>query len=322
MTDLSALNREELMDYMAEAHNQLIHAENLTKKYNNLKSQIRNTIGKHDKLKADIADSIEFGKDFARQTGYTNATDLGSLANNAVKTASFAGIKFFFNNLNRIAKRFTSGCLMTIIAIIAFRLLNPLLSKIMSESTFGAISVITVFVTFFILPGVIFGKKEKKELAQQNRQILEDNVYFTNEANKLDREIQIARNRWNNDFPEFPQKYAYSYATDYFYNALESYRADNIKELINSFEESLYRERMLSAQNQILQEQRRNNILAEQNLYVNLANLNELRNQTHVIQDEARSTRERISQEYNKTRKHISDEARQTRSKIDDYFRK
>lgn len=46
MMNLSQLNREELMDYFARAHNQLLIAENLTKKYNNLKSQIRSTVKK------------------------------------------------------------------------------------------------------------------------------------------------------------------------------------------------------------------------------------------------------------------------------------
>ena len=46
MLNLSQLNREELMDYFAKAHNQLLIAEDLTEKYNKLKSQIRSTVKK------------------------------------------------------------------------------------------------------------------------------------------------------------------------------------------------------------------------------------------------------------------------------------
>ena len=63
---------------------------------------------------------------------------------------------------------------------------------------------------------------------------------------------------------------------------------------------------MIDAQNEIIQEQRANNIIAEQNLYVNLANLNELRNQTQVIQNESRNIRNTISNEANSTRSFIS----------------
>lgn len=149
-------------------------------------------------------------------------------------------------------------------------------------------------------------KRRKVTINKINQEILENNAYLEEEANKLDAEIEKEVEKWNNMFPEFPMQYAYTYATYYFYQALKTYRADNIKEVINSFEEYLYRERMIDAQNEIIQEQRANNIIAEQNLYVNLANLNELRNQTQVIQNESRNIRNTISDEANSTRSFIS----------------
>lgn len=122
-------------------------------------------------------------------------------------------------------------------------------------------------------------------------------------------------------FPWISQKYAYSYATKYFYDALESYRADNIKELINSFEEFLYRERMVDSQNEIIQLQRESNIIAKQNYYVNLANLNELRNQTQVIQNESQNIRDTVSKESQNVSETVTKEAQKTRSFINEQFK-
>lgn len=156
----------------------------------------------------------------------------------------------------------------------------------MSENT-EITSFILIMIFCLVIYPIIKSKKRKKDaLNKINQEILENNAYLKKEANKLDAEIKQEVKKWNNMFPEFPKQYAYTYATNYFYQALETYRADNIKELINSFEEYLYRERMIDVQNKLIQEQRENNIIAKQNLYVNLANLNELRNQTQIIQNE------------------------------------
>ena len=83
-------------------------------------------------------------------------------------------------------------------------------------------------------------KRRKVTINKINQEILENNAYLEEEANKLDAEIEKEVEKWNNMFPEFPMQYAYTYATYYFYQALKTYRADNIKEVINSFEEYLY----------------------------------------------------------------------------------
>ena len=286
MINLSQLNREELMDYIASAHNQLLIAEDLTEEYNNLKSQIRSTVKENDNLKRQLSKSLEEAKKYANRTGHSLEYAIGySLA-----------VNFSFKNWLK------DGCLTYLIVMFIFVQIAPTILTNTSIKVFIIISILCLV----IYPAIKAKKRQKVAINKINQEILENNAYLEEEANKLDAEIEKEVEKWNNMFPEFPMQYAYTYATYYFYQALKTYRADNIKEVINSFEEYLYRERMIDAQNEIIQEQRANNIIAEQNLYVNLANLNELRNQTQVIQNESRNIRNTISNEANSTRSFIS----------------
>lgn len=306
MINLSQLNREELMNYFASAHNQLLIAEDLTKEYNNLKSQIRSTIEQNDILKSQISESLAVAKKYANRTGHSYATDLDSFLNNAATTLGFAGGYSLFDNFKGIfgglKNWLKDGCLTYIILGVIFFSIIPKILPNMSEKAFLTSLLSIMIFSLVIYPIIKALKRQKVAINKINQEILENNAYLEEEANKLDAEIEKEVEKWNNMFPEFPMQYAYTYATYYFYQALKTYRADNIKEVINSFEEYLYRERMIDAQNEIIQEQRANNIIAEQNLYVNLANLNELRNQTQVIQNESRNIRNTISNEANSTR--------------------
>lgn len=308
MINLSQLNREELMNYFASAHNQLLIAEDLTQEYNNLKSQIRSTVEKNDNLKRQLSKSLLEAKKFANRTGRSYATDRDSFGENTSMTIGFAIGHFFANYFkgSSIISWLKDSCLSYLVICVIFFSLTYRILPYMSDKVFLPLVFTIMIFCLVIYPTIRALKRRKDAINKINQEILENNAYLEEEANKLDAEIEKEVEKWNNMFPEFPMQYAYTYATYYFYQALKTYRADNIKEVINSFEEYLYRERMIDAQNEIIQEQRANNIIAEQNLYVNLANLNELRNQTQVIQNESRNIRNTISDEANSTRSFIS----------------
>ena len=78
---------------------------------------------------------------------------------------------------------------------------------------------------------------------------------------------------------------------------------------------------MVDSQNEIIQLQRESNIIAKQNYYVNLANLNELRNQTQVIQNESQNIRDTVSKESQNVSETVTKEAQKTRSFINEQFK-
>lgn len=292
MINLSQLSREQLMIYFANANDQLLIAEKLTKQYEQLKSQIKSTVASNDNLKKKILDSIRIAQDFTNETGYSHATSWDSLKRNVGTTATVAGGVFLFKSSKGIYNGFKNwlkdGCLTYIIAAILITFLGSLLKSLLGIVIPLQLQLLVFVFALVVYPIIKSRQRKKTKLKEINQEILANNAYCTSEANKLDAQIKEAVNVWNNKFPEFPKEYAYSYATSYFYKTLESYRANNIQEVINAFEEYLYRERMIDLQNQNIQEQRKSNIIAQENLYVNLANLNSLRAQTQAIYDEIR----------------------------------
>lgn len=105
MINLSQLSREQLMIYFANANDQLLIAEKLTKQYKQLKSQIKSTVTSNDKLKKQILDSIRIAQDFANETGFSHATSWDSLKRNVGTTATVVGGIFCL----KVQKGFITG---------------------------------------------------------------------------------------------------------------------------------------------------------------------------------------------------------------------
>lgn len=274
MVNLSNLNREGLMQYFGQANNLLVEAEKLTDTYNNLNSQIKNTVESREKIKDRISRSYRFADDLANQTGRSHTTGKDSFIENIMFRFGVMGFDLLFGwvfdlKLKSIGKWFLKSMVRLFIADI-------FLSIFMPNSMSGFLYAFLL--CFVVIPAIESKINKKKMIKKMNEEIVINNKYLAEQAEIVDSKIIALRDKWNRNFPEFPKKYEYSYATSYFYDALEGYRADNIKELINSYEEHLYRERMINSQNEIIQEKRKSNIIAQQNYYANLAQLHTLRN--------------------------------------------
>lgn len=199
-----------------------------------------------------------------------------------------AGVQQKLNNVRALyrntkpVKRFNLIGLIGII-LIGFWVLCSLMAVVAHEP--GA--AIGFFVLFIIPHFIVFkflNKRINKRVNEENNKIIANNeqlkIQEQNVLNEL-QQIQITyRERIGHWYPE---NYCTVDAVEFFYNVINNYRADSMKEAINLYETHMHQQRVESNQQQAIKQQKLNNLLAAGSLVMQGATLGAINNQTSAI---------------------------------------
>lgn len=102
-------------------------------------------------------------------------------------------------------------------------------------------------------------EREKLEIDQKNNEIKE---YNRRVAAHIEPQISEVQRRYAQEvLPWYPQDYCTLDAVEFFISVVTNYRASNIQEMVNLYEDHLHKCRMEEGQQQMLKQQKLNNIL-------------------------------------------------------------
>lgn len=150
------------------------------------------------------------------------------------------------------------------------------------------ISYLIAVLIMCILPHYIFfahrKKKNNERIIEENKQIVANNeqlrIQEQNTLNDL-KQIQILYQERLSSW--YPVNYCSVDAAEFFYNTVNNYRADSLKEAINLYETYLHQRRVETNQQKALNQQMLGNLLSAGSLVMQGATLGAINNQTASV---------------------------------------
>ena len=166
----------------------------------------------------------------------------------------FGAIVYWKRNKRSKLKVFA---LISLTFLVFFSLIN-MIDNILKGNILILILMIVLLIaaSFLVRFGVKFNKYKaeqyNKQVEQHNREVEQHNQNVQNTFNNITQRINELIIQLQNQTSEwFPKKYYCMYAIDFFIDVIENYRADNVKEMVNLFENSEHQRRMEEAQDSI-----------------------------------------------------------------------
>lgn len=145
-----------------------------------------------------------------------------------------------------------------------------------------------VAVVYLIIHGR--NKSKNRRINVNNQRIIQnnENLKIQEQAvlNEL-RDIQLVYNERLVNW--YPQNYCYVSAVEFFYESVNNYRADSMKEAINLFENYMHQQRVEENQKQSIKQQKLNNLLAAGNLVLQGAQLGAMNENNAAINRNTRA---------------------------------
>lgn len=134
-------------------------------------------------------------------------------------------------------------------------------------------------------------KKKNERICEENKKIIKINEPILEAEKRVIEEINNVQMRYCQEVaPWYPGNYCYIEAAAFFLNAIRNYRADNLKEAINLYEDTRHNNRMEQAQQRIInnqqamiQQQKLNNVLAMGQIVMQAGIQNAIVGNTHAV---------------------------------------
>lgn len=142
--------------------------------------------------------------------------------------------------------------------------------------------IIWVLPTFLIFSS---RKKTKNQrIVEENKESVERNKQLAIQEQRILNELQEVQTLYRNYISSwYPIDYCSVDASEFFYNAINNYRADNLKEAINLYEMTLHQRRIEANQRQAIREQQLSNLLSAQHIAVQQQQVDAISKQTASI---------------------------------------
>lgn len=161
-----------------------------------------------------------------------------------------------------------------------------ILMALVSSSSDASLPI--AILLMFVLPHYLFfahrKKKNNERIEAENRQVLANNeqlkIQEQNTLNDL-KQIQILYQERLNSW--YPVNYCSVDAAEFFYNTINNYRADSLKEAINLYETHLHQQRVETNQQKALNQQMLGNLLSAGSLVMQGATLGAINDQTASV---------------------------------------
>lgn len=131
------------------------------------------------------------------------------------------------------------------------------------------IAMLILGLIIWVLPNfLIFSSRKKtknKKIVEENKEIVAKNQQLAIQEQHILNELQEVQTLYRNHIGSwYPIDYCSVDAAEFFYNTVNNYRADNLKEAINLYEMTLHQRRIEANQRQAIREQQLNNLLFAQ----------------------------------------------------------
>lgn len=131
------------------------------------------------------------------------------------------------------------------------------------------IAMLILGLIIWVLPNfLIFSSRKKtknKKIVEENKEIVAKNQQLAIQEQHILNELQEVQTLYRNYIGSwYPIDYCSVDAAEFFYNTVNNYRADNLKEAINLYEMTLHQRRIEANQRQAIREQQLNNLLFAQ----------------------------------------------------------
>lgn len=126
------------------------------------------------------------------------------------------------------------------------------------------IPIFAVIMCLAVVYGVLklINVMKNKDVTANNEKIMANNQWLSNQEQGVLQEIEQIQNVYNERIaPWYPEKYSYLDAAQFFYDAVNNYRADNMKELINIYETAMHQQRMEEGQKEAIKQQKIGNFI-------------------------------------------------------------
>lgn len=160
----------------------------------------------------------------------------------------------------------------------------------------GDIFVGIGFLLFLVLPHYLvfnhFNKKINKRINEENKKIVARNEQLKIQEQSILTELQQIQIIYRESIGQwYPENYCSLDAAEFFYNVINNYRADSIKEAINLYETHMHQQRVENNQQQAIKQQKLNNLLAAGSLVMQGATLGAINDQTNAINQQTSAIR-------------------------------
>ncbi len=199
-------------------------------------------------------------------------------------------------------------------------LLNPLFMSLFGSGKLY-LSALIIGIGLGFLPARLIRKKAEQSIAQknqfrasQNAQIEAHNQATMAAEQAVIDQIQQVRSQYEQEIsPWYPSDYCYLEAANFFLSALQNYRADTLKEVVNLYEDTLYKNRieqsqlrMEQSQQELVRQQKIGNILAVGNLVMQAGIQGAVNRNTQAVNSAASQNAQAISNAANQASQAIN----------------
>lgn len=150
------------------------------------------------------------------------------------------------------------------------------------------IAMLILGLIIWVLPNfLIFSSRKKtknKKITEENKEIVAKNQQLAIQEQHILNELQEVQTLYRNHISSwYPIDYCSVDASEFFYNVVNNYRADNLKEAINLYEMTLHQRRVEANQRQAIREQQLSNLLSAQHIAVQQQQVDAINKQTASI---------------------------------------
>lgn len=166
---------------------------------------------------------------------------------------------------------------------------NMAIAQFLTFITILGAGVIIVPVIVKVVNKFIANKNEK--ISEQNAEIDKLNQPLIQAETEIIQQMKAVQERYASEvFPWYPSDYCKINAADFFLNSIQNFRADNMKEAINLYEDTLHKRSMEHAQQQMLvnqdamiRQQKLNNMLTIGTMVMQAGIRNSIDNNTKAV---------------------------------------
>lgn len=187
----------------------------------------------------------------------------------------------------------TSGFVRMTLGLAIVLALQPLVggdnNAIMVLNIINTVSSVGLGIIIGRLIGKFFVKRTEKEnlaIDRQNNEIREYNRQVAAHMEQQKQKIYAVQHRYAQEILSwYPQNYCTLDAVEFFINAVANYRASTIQEMVNLYEDHLHKCRMEEGQQQMLKQQKLNNILQVGSIMMQGATIGAINRNTDAVTD-------------------------------------